>query len=91
MNTSTGGYIVSTDVLSQEVNGEIVLLDLKAETYYGLDPVGAAAWKLIGEGHGRDGVVEAMLQAYDVERSRLETDIDALLAGLLAAGLIREA
>jgi hypothetical protein len=39
---------VSDEVLAQEVNEETVLLDLKSECYFGLDPVGTRCWQLLG-------------------------------------------
>ena len=37
----------SPEVISQEVSGETVLLDLESESYYGLDAVGTRIWQLI--------------------------------------------
>ena len=34
-------FTVSPDVLFQEVSGEMVLLDLASESYFGLDEIGA--------------------------------------------------
>ena len=36
---------ISPDVLSQEVNGETVLLDLEGESYFGLNEVGTRVWQ----------------------------------------------
>ncbi|MBT6125779.1 MAG: PqqD family protein, partial [Halieaceae bacterium] len=38
---------LSPDVISQEVSGETVLLDLNSEHYFGLDEVGTRIWQLI--------------------------------------------
>ena len=43
---------VSSDVLAQEVAGEIVLLDLNSEQYLGLNEVGARVWQLLEESIG---------------------------------------
>jgi hypothetical protein len=40
---------VSPEVLFQEVGGEAVLLDLKSESYFGLDDVGMRIWQLLQE------------------------------------------
>ena len=37
---------LSPDVISQEVSGETVLLDLESENYFGLDAVGTRIWQL---------------------------------------------
>ena len=79
---------VSPDVLFQEISGEIVLLDLASEQYFGLDEVGARIWALINEGRAVGEVADSLLQEYEVERATLESDIDELLRSLLEAGLI---
>jgi hypothetical protein len=79
---------ISPDVLFQEVSGEIVLLDLASEKYFGLDEVGARIWTLLSEGRAVGEVVEALLQEYDVDRATLESDMESLLTSLLEAGLI---
>ena len=61
----------SPDVLFQGVSGEIVILDLKSESYFGLDEVGARIWQLM-QGHGGlQYVFEVMLEEYEVEANQL--------------------
>ncbi|HEX2088037.1 MAG TPA: PqqD family protein [Solirubrobacteraceae bacterium] len=75
-------------VLSQEVEGELVLLDPQAVRYYALDDVGARVWQLLGEHGDVDAVVRAMLDEFDVDETTLRADLDELLARLRAAGLV---
>jgi len=84
-----GKIEISPDVLFQEVGGETVLLDLESEHYFGLDAVGTRIWALIGEGASAGGMVETLLQEYEVERATLEADVVELLSRLAEAGLIR--
>jgi hypothetical protein len=42
--------IFSDTVFAQEVDGEMVLLDMNAENYFGLDSVASDIWKLLQEG-----------------------------------------
>ena len=81
---------LSPEVISQEVSGETVLLDLQSEHYFGLDEVGTRIWSLINEGRAVGEVVDTLLDEYDVDRATLETDVSALLASLLEAGLVVE-
>jgi Coenzyme PQQ synthesis protein D (PqqD) len=78
-------------VVTQEIEGELVLLDLENNTYYALDEVGARCWALLGEQDALDGVVAAMLEEYDVDEATLRRDLDVLLEELRAAGLVTEA
>ena len=81
-------FSVSKDVLFQEVSGETVLLDLASEQYFGLDEVGTRVWQLLNEGKSLGGMIEVLLEEYEVEREQLEGDVRALLESLLEAGLV---
>ena len=79
---------ISPDVLFQEVSGEMVLLDLSSESYFGLDEIGARIWQLLHEGTNMGEVLDTLLQEYEVERQVLEADLGKLLGKLADAGLI---
>lgn len=79
---------ISRDVLSQELAGESVLLDLASESYFGLDAVGTRIWQLLQGGADESGLVDALLDEYEVEREVLERDVAELLDRLAEAGLI---
>jgi hypothetical protein len=79
---------VSAEVLSQEVDGETVVLDLNSEAYFGLDKVGTRVWQLIQEVGELPAVYDIMLNEYDVDAELLQKDLDTLIARLAEAGLI---
>ena len=79
---------ISPDVLFQEVSGEMVLLDLASESYFGLDAVGARIWALLESGASVGETLDTLLQEYEVERTTLEADLAELLEKLAGAGLI---
>jgi hypothetical protein len=78
----------SDDVLFQEVGGEAVLLNLANERYFGLDPVGTRIWVLLGEDGDLQQVFDTLCAEYEVEPSRLETDLLTLVGELADAGLV---
>lgn len=78
----------SRDVVSRDLAGEAVLLDLATGTYYGLDGVGTRIWSLLGDHERLDGVVAAMLDEYDVDEDRLRDDVAALVRQLRDRGLV---
>jgi hypothetical protein len=84
----SNGIHISQNVLSQEVAGETVLLDLASESYFGLDEVGTRVWQMLKEGMGREAIIEILLTDYEVGREKLEADLAELLDQLEAAGLI---
>jgi len=80
---------ISKEALSQEVNGETVILDLKSENYFGLDKVGTRIWQLLQEYGDVQKTFEIMLEEFDVDAEQLEMDINELLEKLIASGLVK--
>ena len=81
-------FAVSPQAISRPVGDECVILDLESGTYFGLDPVGARLWTLLGEGKSFGELCEIMLKEYEVEHDRLERDIESLAAELTKRRLI---
>ena len=79
----------SADVISQEVSGETVLLDLASEHYYGLDEVGTRIWQLIGKQADLEDIYHTLLAEYDVSEERLKQDLENLLTEISGLGLVR--
>lgn len=79
---------LSPDVISQEVSGETVLLDLESENYFGLDEVGTRIWQLIEEKGNLQAIFETLLQEYEVEEERLLEDLESLVAEIEKLGLV---
>jgi len=82
--------VVSQDQVSCDLSGESAILNLKAGVYYGLNEVGTRIWKLIQEPRRVGELRDAILEDYEVESDRCETDIMTLLQDLLDNGLIEE-
>ncbi|MEH6570429.1 MAG: PqqD family protein [Halioglobus sp.] len=79
----------SPDVISQEVSGETVLLDLESENYYGLDEVGTRIWQLIKETDKLQSIFDTLLEEYDVPEERLQHDMATLLTEIEGMGLVK--
>jgi ornithine carbamoyltransferase len=75
-------------VFAQEVDGEMVLLDMESENYFGLDEVGTAIWQAMQEYGNLQEVLIALLEQYDVEAEVLEHDLEAFVNKLVETGLI---
>ena len=80
--------VLSPDVISQEVSGETVLLDLGSECYFGLDTVGTRIWQLIQENGQLLTVYNTLLDEYEVEESQLRNDLEVLITEACERGLI---
>ncbi len=78
----------SPGVLVQDLpDGEIVLLSMATETYFGLDGVGAEMWGRLSEGKPIRTMAEELCSEYDVDPEALEGDLLDLVGQLVEAGL----
>jgi hypothetical protein len=80
--------VAPADVLMRELDGEAVLLDLRSETYFGLDDVGTRIWNHVTTAPSVQAAYEAVLAEYDVAPDVLRHDLEALLDELVDRGLL---
>ena len=80
---------ISPEVLFREVSGEMVLLDMASENYFGLDTIGARIWGLLEFGVSVGEALDTLMQEYEVDRETLENDMTELLEKLVEAGLVK--
>ena len=76
-------------VFAQEVDGEMVLLDMESENYFGLDEVGTAIWQAMQEKETLKEVFEVLLEQYEVEDEMLENDLSDFVGKLVESGLVK--
>ncbi len=79
---------ISGGVVSQEIDGETVLLDMDGENYFGLNEVGTRVWQLLHEPCDLEKIFSVIVDEYDVERDELKKDLDDIIDQLLTAGLV---
>lgn len=80
---------LSPEVMFQDLGGESILLDMNGSEYFGLDAVGTRFWELLAAGNDLDSAVARLLEIYDVDEATLRSDLDALVAELQGAGLLK--
>jgi len=76
-------------VFAQEVDGEMVLLDMESENYFGLDEVGTAIWQAMQEYESLQEVFNTLLEQYDVDAEVLEHDLSDFVGKLVESGLVK--
>jgi hypothetical protein len=87
-NTLSGTLTASKEVLSREIHGEIVLLDLKTESYFGVAGVGARIWQLLTDGTSLREMGAVLAAEYNVSEETLAQDLERFVSDLLDAGLV---
>jgi ornithine carbamoyltransferase len=78
---------IPDSIFAQEVDGEMVLLDMNSENYYGLDAVATDIWRLLREGKSLEETVAELLEIYDVDEARLRQDLEDFVSRLTEQGL----
>jgi hypothetical protein len=73
---------VSKDQVSCNLEGDVVVLDLKNSTYYELNPVAARIWELLQTPTTVGDLRRTIEDEYDVSPDRLRADITQLLGTL---------
>jgi hypothetical protein len=68
----------------------LVLLDLKSESYFGLNLTGARIWTLLKSGHSEEAIIQQLQHESDVDQQTLTQDVQDLIAQLLEAGLLKQ-
>lgn len=80
--------VANSELVSANLNGEVVILGFISETYYSLDQVGGFVWELLQEPRKVSEIRDAIIKEYDVEPSHGEQDLIALLMDLAEKHLI---
>jgi len=89
MNITLTSMVVATKgQMSSELAGQEVILNLQSGVYYGLDAVGAFIWKQLQSPRAVAEIRDAMIAQYNVDATRAERDLLALLEQLRQTGLI---
>jgi len=80
--------VASKDNVSCSLGEEAAILHMGSGVYYGLDPVGARIWKLLDQPRSVSDLRAVILDEYDVEPAKCESDLLGLLEKLRTEGLI---
>lgn len=79
------------DVVSRRIGDEIVLVHLKTNRIFSLNPTGARFWELLSDGKSRHEIEATLILEYDGSEEEVSAEIDSLAGRLRAEGLVREA
>ena len=81
---------VRQDVAGKVIDGEAIIMNLTNGAYYSVDAIGAVVWQWVDEEQAVDTIVERLTAAFPSSAATIQPDVDALIAQLLADGLVSE-
>lgn len=79
---------VSPDALSRELDGEVLVLDLRTSQYFGMTGPAARIWQLLEAGETREPILAALGAEFEGQPGAIAADFDAFVADLIARGLL---
>lgn len=79
---------ISPDAVSRRLADEVVVVNLKSNRIFSLNPTGARYWELLESGAEPDQIRSKLTQEFDVESSQLSREIEELEEKLLEEGLV---
>lgn len=82
--------IDSSRVEAREIDGEIVIFDLRGRRYLGGNATATALWPLLEAGTTTQALAERLRAAYDIDAAQAERDARAFVASLASLGLLVE-
>jgi hypothetical protein len=80
--------VVSNELVSATLDGEVVILGFNSGSYYGLDRVGVFVWDLLQQPRRVSEIRDAVFEQYDVDLAQCERDLLTLLVDLADRQLI---
>ncbi|WP_063125841.1 lasso peptide biosynthesis PqqD family chaperone [Nocardia fusca] len=81
---------IAEHVSTAETNDGLVLLDGRAGTYWEMNLTGRLVIETIQRGEPLEDLPGKISAQFDVDPQRVETDIGAVLAHLIAEGLVAQ-
>lgn len=78
----------STNLVSNEIDGDLVMLSIKNSKYYGSEVVGSRIWDLIGQPTPVVNVCDALVSEFDIDRSTCESEALTFLQRMLDEELV---
>jgi hypothetical protein len=78
------------EVVSRKLGDRLVVVNLRTNRIYELNPTASRIWELLEAGAGRSDLEDSLLEEFDVERSLASRDIDRTLEQFALGGLIDE-
>ena len=76
------------DVTWRDVDGEILMLDLRSTHYFGLNATASTLWLGLVEGESRPALIARLVDKFEVDEREAASDVDSFLAELRARALL---
>ncbi|WP_298373301.1 PqqD family peptide modification chaperone [Azospirillum sp.] len=80
---------INIDILTTEIDSEIVMMDVDSGNYYNLDEIGSVIWRRLAAPLAVERLCRDLETLYDAPATVIEQDVLALLTRMEEKRLIR--
>ena len=87
----TRTYFRKPDLLSVDMDGDLVMMSIETGNYFGVSGVGPFIWGLLETPHGLEQLVGAVCAEFEVDEATASADIAKFLGDLSENGMIEAA
>lgn len=71
-----------------EMSDELAMLNVENGEYITINEVGKDIWELLDGSRSTEGIVESLMNIYEVKAEQCRTEVDAFLTDLETKGLV---
>ena len=86
--SSDSKLVRSPDLVSTDMDDEIVMMSIDKGEYYGIGGVGTDVWALLQEPITIDEIVNSVCPEYEISEATCRSEIDAFINELVTRGLV---
>ena len=83
-----GARLRTTDLTWQELDGELVVLDLRSSTYFVVNSTGARLWELLADGAATADLAAELRDRYTLPEDVATAHAEQFVASLERSGLL---
>src|SRR3954471_17276462 len=99
MPRASGGHVMAsepsdllqlrTDQVSwREVDGEVIVLDLRSSSYFAVNESAVPLWRALANGTTRADMVRDLVDTFGIDEQQAAADVDAFVESCRASGLL---
>jgi hypothetical protein len=81
-------FRLSSEIVHETVDGEVIAIDLVSGSYYSLAGSGPAIWEILGRGASEAEISAALASRYEAEGETIAAAVSALLTELQESNLV---
>lgn len=80
-------FRISSDVVHEAVDGEVIAIDLGSGSYYSVAGSGLAIWELLTQGATETEICETLMAMFDADAETIRGEVGTLLEKLVESRL----